>query len=100
MVCLVLALAYVLLYFEHIRASTNRTIDDQNGDSLTGALPTYFPENVWILGSECLTCAANVSDQQAFDHSESALITSDKIDLTCSKHGMMPQSTLQIPRPS
>jgi hypothetical protein len=100
MVLFVLTLAYVLLRFERVQASTNRTIDDQNGDSLTGALPAYFPENVWIQGSECSTCAANVSYQQAFDHSESALVISDTINLTCSKHGMMPQSTPQIPRTS
>jgi hypothetical protein len=36
---------------------TNRTIDDQNGDSVTGALPKYSPPGVWNQGNGCGVCA-------------------------------------------
>ncbi|KAJ7139704.1 hypothetical protein C8R44DRAFT_310507 [Mycena epipterygia] len=29
-------------------ANTNRTIDDTNGDSVTGTVPTYSPSSVWV----------------------------------------------------
>ncbi|KAI0326742.1 hypothetical protein GY45DRAFT_63408 [Cubamyces sp. BRFM 1775] len=34
----------------------NRTIDDQNGDSVTGAMPSYLPDGGWAQGSQCTTC--------------------------------------------
>ncbi|KAI0652613.1 hypothetical protein C8Q79DRAFT_111415 [Trametes meyenii] len=34
----------------------NRTIDDKNGDSASGALPVYSPDNAWADGSICATC--------------------------------------------
>jgi hypothetical protein len=37
-------------------ASTNRTIDDQNGDSVTGKLPVYSPSDAWQFGPDCPGC--------------------------------------------
>jgi hypothetical protein len=36
---------------------TNRTIDDQYGDKLTGLLPQYSPSGVWNQGNGCVPCA-------------------------------------------
>jgi hypothetical protein len=49
---------------------TNRTIDDQFGDSATGALPTYSPSDRWTEGTQCTTCLAQPDPELAFDHSE------------------------------
>ncbi|KAI0640175.1 hypothetical protein C8Q77DRAFT_116682 [Trametes polyzona] len=36
----------------------NRTIDDEKGDSVTGAQPTYAPDNLnWIQGTTCVHCS-------------------------------------------
>ena len=50
--------------------AVNSTIDDQSGDSLTGALPIYFPQNIWTQGAQCTTCWSKPDSRQAFDHSE------------------------------
>lgn len=52
-----------------LAAASNRTIDDELGDSVTGALPTYSPQNVWTQGSTCASCFSKPSVQQAVDHS-------------------------------
>ena len=66
-------LAYALLIFNHVRSAAalavNRTIDDQFGDSVTGALPVYSPENIWTQGNQC-SCFAQPDYEQTFDHSE------------------------------
>lgn len=68
-------------FLEHVQAlATNRTIDDQNGDSLTGALPSYSPENIWTQGDQCSTCYAQPNYEQTFDHSERAFTTLNKQD--------------------
>ena len=36
---------------------TNRTIDDQDGDKVTGFTPQYSPYGVWNQGNGCVTCA-------------------------------------------
>jgi hypothetical protein len=35
---------------------TNRTIDDQTGDSVTGVLPVYSPATLWKNGAACTDC--------------------------------------------
>ena len=50
--------------------ATNRTIDDQLGDSVTGELPAYFPRTIWTLGSECGGCYAKPDPARVFGHSE------------------------------
>ena len=37
----------------------NRTIDDFNGDSVTGALPVYSPSDGWTPGNTCVDCRIN-----------------------------------------
>ncbi|KAH9848814.1 hypothetical protein C2E23DRAFT_888857 [Lenzites betulinus] len=38
-------------------ALTNRTIDDEKGDSVTGAMPVYAPDDLnWIQGLTCVHC--------------------------------------------
>ncbi|KAI0673167.1 hypothetical protein C8Q78DRAFT_704138 [Trametes maxima] len=47
----------------------NRTIDDQEGDSVTGALPNYLPKR-WNTGQTCSTCNIHpgiIDASQAFD---------------------------------
>jgi hypothetical protein len=69
-----LKLAYVLLIFNHVGSAAalaiNRTIDDQFGDSVTGAVPIYSPGNVWTQGNVCTGCVAQPDYEQTFDHSE------------------------------
>ena len=94
---LAITLGYTLQFFEHVRAlATNATIDDQYGDSLTGVLPSYYP-NAWNQGNQCAGCFAKPSPVRAFDGSERAFSSSDRIDLTVSKHGTIPQSKPQVP---
>ncbi|KAI0717143.1 hypothetical protein C8Q76DRAFT_616887, partial [Earliella scabrosa] len=50
------ALITVVAEWAHSR-SVNRTIDDQWGDSLSGALPQYDPPDRWQQGLHCRTCA-------------------------------------------
>ncbi|KAI0751143.1 hypothetical protein C8Q80DRAFT_555087 [Daedaleopsis nitida] len=52
--------------------AVNHTIDDAKGDSVTGALPTYSPADIWNSGPGCLTppCGVNktnVDVSQVFD---------------------------------
>ncbi|PIL31267.1 hypothetical protein GSI_05965 [Ganoderma sinense ZZ0214-1] len=39
----------------------NRTIDDQNGDQVTGKVPIYTPAGGWTQGSHCNGCGINIS---------------------------------------
>ncbi|KAI0346981.1 hypothetical protein BDW22DRAFT_1425072 [Trametopsis cervina] len=45
----------------------NRTIDDQNGDEVTGALVTYTPSTKWHQGNGCTVCTAQADPSQALD---------------------------------
>ena len=60
---LLLSLPLILAsYYPSLCRSTsvNRTIDDKNGDSVTGATPSYTPESPqWIQGDECSYCNIN-----------------------------------------
>jgi hypothetical protein len=35
---------------------SNRTIDDETGDAVTGAMPVYQPADQWNYGPDCSTC--------------------------------------------
>ncbi|KAI0754143.1 hypothetical protein C8Q80DRAFT_347961 [Daedaleopsis nitida] len=49
------------------RASpSNRTIDDQDGDSATGDKPTYAPSNGWAQGSQCSGCNVQLDRNEVF----------------------------------
>ncbi|KLO18721.1 hypothetical protein SCHPADRAFT_935981 [Schizopora paradoxa] len=49
-------------------ALQNVSIDDTNGDEMTGRQITYNPANKWSLGPSCQTCEAKVSPaSEAFD---------------------------------
>ncbi|KAJ8472520.1 hypothetical protein ONZ51_g8467 [Trametes cubensis] len=37
----------------------NRSIDDENGDSVTGAKPSYLPDEGWSQGAQCPGCHVN-----------------------------------------
>ncbi|KAH9842375.1 uncharacterized protein C8Q71DRAFT_698456 [Rhodofomes roseus] len=45
--------------------TTNRTIDDTHGDSVTGVLPTY--SNNWNYGPNCSFCAIRPDANETFD---------------------------------
>ncbi|KAI0326739.1 hypothetical protein GY45DRAFT_1258403, partial [Cubamyces sp. BRFM 1775] len=47
--------------------ATNRTIDDENGDSVTGIVPSYSPIASWSQGSTCTGCYIHLDPSQAFD---------------------------------
>ncbi|KAI0633049.1 hypothetical protein C8Q77DRAFT_865789 [Trametes polyzona] len=49
---------------------TNRTIDDQKGDSVTGAVPVFLPPGGWNIGQACDTCTVNsavIATEKVFD---------------------------------
>ena len=48
-------------------AATNRTIDDQQGDSVTGAVPSYSPVEAWSQGSTCDGCYVQLDTAHTFD---------------------------------
>ncbi|KZT11255.1 uncharacterized protein LAESUDRAFT_261334 [Laetiporus sulphureus 93-53] len=48
---------------------TNRTIDDENGDSVTGLQPTYLPAGNWSYGPDCAGCYVEPNINDTFEHS-------------------------------
>ncbi|KAJ7468724.1 hypothetical protein FB451DRAFT_1039118 [Mycena latifolia] len=56
----------------HVRgclcAVSNRTIDDTNGDEITGFLPIYEPRDSWNTDGACPKCAVHPDPSLAFDH--------------------------------
>ncbi|KAF8186910.1 hypothetical protein K438DRAFT_1595870 [Mycena galopus ATCC 62051] len=51
-----------------IAAFSNRTIDDTNGDPITGFLPVYAPEAQWNVGQNCSGCLVQPDVGQLFDY--------------------------------
>ncbi|KAF7353824.1 hypothetical protein MVEN_01068000 [Mycena venus] len=47
---------------------SNRTIDDQFGDSVSGVLPSYSPAQVWNEGTSCENCTIHPDPALAFNH--------------------------------
>jgi hypothetical protein len=45
----------------------NITIDDENGDEVTGVLPVYQPSTAWSPGTACPTCWAKPDPANATD---------------------------------
>jgi len=63
-----LAITVLLLFSHHsLAASTNRTIDDYYGDSVTGNKPIYTEG--WKYGPTCSTCTITPSVDSLFDRS-------------------------------
>ncbi|KAJ7479394.1 hypothetical protein B0H11DRAFT_1725553 [Mycena galericulata] len=48
-------------------AVSNRTIDDGNGDEVTGALPVYSQPDNWNVANNCPTCFVKLDPAQVFD---------------------------------
>ncbi|KAI0673885.1 hypothetical protein C8Q78DRAFT_989965 [Trametes maxima] len=46
---------------------TNRTIDDEGGDSVTGIVPSYSPAGHWVQGAECSVCSIRLSRFRTFN---------------------------------
>ncbi len=68
MVLLVALLPYLLLISCLATATlTNRTIDDEEGDSVSGLLPEFSPPGAWHQGSTCTTCLVHLDSSQTFD---------------------------------
>ncbi|KZT18125.1 hypothetical protein NEOLEDRAFT_1080931 [Neolentinus lepideus HHB14362 ss-1] len=60
----------ILHYAWPVLGGTNRTIDDQWGDSVTGILPTYLPANdTWQQGANCSSCYSRPNASLAYDGS-------------------------------
>ncbi|KAJ6589145.1 hypothetical protein B0H19DRAFT_922787 [Mycena capillaripes] len=52
-----------------ISAVSNRTIDDDKGDSVTGLLPSYSPPKSWNRNGDCHTCSVEPPDpNRAVEH--------------------------------
>ncbi|CDO74422.1 hypothetical protein BN946_scf184867.g20 [Trametes cinnabarina] len=49
-----------------LASAVNRTIDDQNGDSVTGVVPSYSPAGDWSQGSTCSGCFIHLDTSQTF----------------------------------
>ncbi|TFK88884.1 hypothetical protein K466DRAFT_487976 [Polyporus arcularius HHB13444] len=47
--------------------STNRTIDDEKGDSVSGLVPEYTPPGAWHQGSTCSICTVHLDTEQVLD---------------------------------
>jgi len=45
----------------------NRTIDDKNGDSVTGNMPRYNPPDFWNEGNGCVPCAIHPDPSEAYN---------------------------------
>ncbi|RPD64700.1 hypothetical protein L226DRAFT_37444 [Lentinus tigrinus ALCF2SS1-7] len=59
---------FALFFFRHARSlSTNRTIDDEKGDSVTGLVPEYSPPGAWHQGSTCTACFVHLDTSQVLD---------------------------------
>ena len=67
MACVILML---MLLTGALSMVSNRTIDDQLGDSVTGERAVYLPNTIWTLGSECAGCFARPDPARTFDHSQ------------------------------
>ncbi|KZP17993.1 hypothetical protein FIBSPDRAFT_792544 [Athelia psychrophila] len=61
----------VLSYLAHFSAATpsNRTIDDEFGDSVTNLRPVYSPTTGWAQGANCSTCFVQLDTLNVFDGS-------------------------------
>ncbi|KAI0756229.1 hypothetical protein C8Q80DRAFT_15800 [Daedaleopsis nitida] len=72
--CHFLRLPHILLAFLSLllvttcaqAGSTNRTIDDEHGDSVTGARPTFSPAGGWKQGGTCQDCFVKLDPAQTF----------------------------------
>ncbi|KAI0751142.1 hypothetical protein C8Q80DRAFT_554988 [Daedaleopsis nitida] len=65
-----LALWVLFMAFPVAPLSVNRTIDDETGDCITGAMPVYSPQGSWAQGSTCRTCGVSstfVNTSEVFD---------------------------------
>ena len=79
--CLSLLLFAVLQFVN--ATQVNRTIDDTQGDSVTGAKPTYVPSTggVWA-GPDCSGCAIHPNRALAFDGTWTAATYNAQLGLT------------------
>ncbi|KAJ7694651.1 hypothetical protein B0H17DRAFT_1009221, partial [Mycena rosella] len=69
---------------------SNRTIDDTNGDSVSGLLPVYSPAAHFSPNSNCPTCSVKLDPTQVFDgtwHDSSQLPGGQPVSITLSFHG-------------
>jgi hypothetical protein len=77
---------------------TNISVDDQYGDSVTKASPSYYPPGKWSQGQQCHGCEAQPNPAYAFDHSlfpcSLAVILEDKRKFQL---GLTPQSAPMTP---
>ena len=53
--------------FTSVSAQTNVTIDDTNGDEVTGTQITYSPSDGWQTGQDCTTCSAKLDSTETYD---------------------------------
>lgn len=63
------ALLCLFLFYQSLSASatlTNRTIDDEYGDEVTGLVPGYSPAAAWKQGSTCTSCYIHADTNQAY----------------------------------
>ena len=86
-------LTHLVLVIPTIASLVNRTIDDEFGDSVTGAVPTYAPQG-WLQGQNCTGCSfnsRNVDITQVFNgswHSAMHIPGNTNFNITASFSGI------------
>ncbi|TFY62419.1 hypothetical protein EVJ58_g3877 [Rhodofomes roseus] len=58
-------LSFIALQYVAVVSGEIRTIDDTDGDSVTGATPTYSNEDCWNKGPDCSACTFQPDPSQA-----------------------------------
>ncbi|KAJ7694654.1 hypothetical protein B0H17DRAFT_931545 [Mycena rosella] len=69
----------------------NRTIDDTNGNSVSGQLPVYSPAGYFSPNSNCAACTVKLDSTQVFDgtwHDSSQLDKGPPVSITLSFTGI------------
>ncbi|KAJ7281950.1 hypothetical protein C8J57DRAFT_1056257 [Mycena rebaudengoi] len=96
-------LSLLFALFPHASAATtsNRTIDDEVGDSVSGVKPTYEPLSYWNLqGTSCANCTAKPDASLAFSgtwHDSSSFPGQDPVSCTLSFTGTAIQVFVIVP---
>ncbi|KAJ7645056.1 hypothetical protein DFH06DRAFT_998917 [Mycena polygramma] len=89
---LALLLSFILsLVTLSLGSVSTATIDDEAGDSITGAQPVYSPANAFTLNSNCDGCTVQADPGQAFDrswHDSSQLPGGPAVSVTLSFTGI------------
>ncbi len=84
--CLLFSILFVLFFTQFKESAavvSNRTIDDEFGDSVTGKRPVFLPNlpGIWQ-GPECITCGVQPDKTKAFNQTFNAATYKPEIGYT------------------